>query len=110
MNTVYFLAFFSGFLNGALGTGGGILCLIFLMKLFSENKKAFAAVSFFLLPVTLISLAASEFTQNEFLLPVCIGGAAGGFLGNRALSKIKSDVLTKIFALFIIALGVKTLL
>ena len=107
---MYFLAFFSGFLNGALGTGGGVLCLIFLFKIFPESKKAFAAVSFFLLPITVISLSASDVIKNEFLIPVCIGGGLGGFLGNRALSKIKSDVLTKIFALFIIALGVKTLL
>lgn len=107
---MYILAFLSGAVNGLFGCGGGAVCAYLFSKVFSDKKKIFGSIPFFLLPISAISLIFAE-NQNIYFLPfVCLGGIIGGFLGNFFMEKINKKVLTKIFALSLIILGVKTLL
>ncbi len=107
---MYILAFLSGAVNGLFGCGGGAVCAVLFSKLFSDEKKMFGAMPFFLLPVCAVSLVFTQ-PKNVYFLPfVCLGGIIGGFLGNFFMKKIKKGILDKIFALLLIILGVKTFL
>ena len=104
----------AGFINGFLGTGGGIL-LVFLLGLVltdGEDKDnaardRFATVIAVIIPLSLVSAmiysdSVPPTLSAPFILPGMLGGAAGGFL----LDRINVKWLKKIFALMVIWAGI----
>lgn len=104
----------AGFINGFLGTGGGIL-LVFLLGLVlpdGEDKDnaardRFATVIAVIIPLSLVSAmiysdSVPPTLSVPFILPGMLGGAAGGFL----LDRINVKWLKKIFALMVIWAGI----
>ena len=104
----------AGFINGFLGTGGGIL-LVFLLGLVlpdGENKDhaardRFATVIAVIIPLSLVSAmiysdSVPPTLAAPFILPGMLGGAAGGVL----LDRINVKWLKKIFALMVIWAGI----
>lgn len=104
----------AGFINGFLGTGGGIL-LVFLLGLVlpdGEDKDnaardRFATVIAVIIPLSLVSAmiysdSVPTTLSAPFILPGMLGGAAGGFL----LDRINVKWLKKIFALMVIWAGI----
>ena len=102
--------FLAGFINGLLGTGGGIILIFALKYLYKDKelKDVFATT----LTVTLALSAVSVivyFRKNNlpiyesprFLLPALVGG----FLGAYLLEKINVMWLKKIFGILIIVAG-----
>lgn len=100
----------AGFVNGLLGTGGGIFIIFFLGKLYkdSDPKDNFASAIVSILPMSVIS-AGFYLTKNSFepkevypyILPAIIGGVTGAFL----LCKIKTEWLKGVFALLLVIAG-----
>lgn len=100
----------AGFVNGLLGTGGGII-LIFMMKYINKNisvKDTFAST----LSVTLVLSVVSAIMYCEkgnlpteqsvrYIIPACIGGCIGAFL----LDRMNTGLLKKIFCAIIIISG-----
>lgn len=100
----------AGFINGLLGTGGGII-LIFMMKYINKSisvKDTFAST----LAVTLVLSAVSAIFywsrgslqpsgSFRYIIPACIGGFIGAFL----LDKLDTGVMKKIFCAIIIISG-----
>lgn len=99
-----------GFVNGFLGAGGGMLlvpCIIPILKM--ETKVAHATAILIILPISLISgvIYALKGSFNfDIFLPCLIGTVVGGVLGTFILSKLKSDIITAIFSVVMIAAGV----
>ena len=104
----------AGFINGFLGTGGGII-LVFLLALVLDDgedadraaRDRFATVIAVVIPMSLVSaLVYSERVSPSlaapYILPGMLGGAAGGFL----LDRINVKWLKKIFALMVIWAGI----
>ena len=99
----------AGFLNGFLGTGGGII-LMFALGLAKDKieiRDRFAEVIAVITPLSLISsfiygknidIAAAE----PYILP----GIAGGIFGALLLCRINLDWLKRIFALMVIWAGI----
>lgn len=120
VRTVFFftVAIAAGFLNGFIGTGGGIL-IIFILRWFYRfhpdlyhPKDFFAAAILCILPISFISLLIYAPHQKiDFLsfLPTLVCGAAGSLLGAWLLDKIKLPFLNRLFALLIIWAGVSML-
>ncbi len=101
----------AGFINGLLGTGGGIIIIFALGKLFpdSDPKDNFASAIACILPMSVVSagfyLTGGSVALGEvgtYILPAIIGGILGALL----LCKIKTNLLKKLFALLIIWAGV----
>ena len=104
----------SGVVNGVFGTGGGIIAVFTLSHLpFFKNcfeKKDIFAMTLFICFLMSLSSAflyvrrglASISSALPYVLPAIAGGTAGAF----ALDKIKTGVLSKIFAFLTIYAGV----
>lgn len=100
-----------GFVNGFLGGGGGMLCvplLIFALGL--PDKCAHATAILIMLPISVVSFAVYAINMEiEWMLAlwVTIGSVAGGVVGSILLKNLSNSWLRAIFALIMIAAGVR---
>ncbi|MBQ8510861.1 MAG: TSUP family transporter [Clostridia bacterium] len=101
----------AGFVNGFLGTGGGIL-LIFALAMAPnlDVRDRFAAVIAVILPLSLLSAVvyggAADFSAaSAYILPGMLGGVCGGLL----LDRINVNWLKRLFAAMVIWAGVSFL-
>lgn len=100
----------AGFLNGFLGSGGGII-LVFAMASFSaesDTKERFATAVASVLPMSVVSVifymkseAFSFSDASGFLIPAALGGIFGAFI----MDKISPSFLKFIFASLMIFAG-----
>lgn len=105
----------AGFLNGLLGTGGGIAIIYTLNRLFPEEdpKDNFATSVSAMLPMSVVSagsyLSAGSFVLGDALVYIP-SAVVGGVLGALFLCRIKTGLLKKIFACVVIYAGVNMML
>ena len=103
----------AGFINGLIGTGGGILIVFGIKRLIERDEKAsrdvFANALAVMLPLSLVSAAlyasSGRFPVNDFqkyIIPTALGGFVGGIL----LDKLKNEYLGKTFSLLVVFSGV----
>lgn len=108
----------AGFVNGFLGSGGGII-LLYLFKNRAKGEKddstknSFAAVVATVLPLCAVSAVVyshkgmGDLSRLTVLaLPALIGGGLGAYLTD----KLNTAVLNKIFAVIVTVAGVNMLL
>ena len=105
--------FGAGAVNGLFGIGGGMI-LIPLLSLFTdwEDEKIFASSLSIILPMCLVTLAATALTGPVLWLdsiPYLIGSAAGGVMAGLWGRKIPMQLLHKALGLLIIWGGVRYL-
>ncbi len=103
----------TGAANGFFGGGGGMIVvplLTFLLKL--ETKKAHATAIAIILPISVVS-AMVYFLKGGFDfsagLPSGTGVIVGGIAGAWLLGKLSSELITRIFAVVMLAAGIKLL-
>ncbi len=112
-----FCALLAGFVNGMLGTGGGIILVFLLSRIMRKeagytSRDVFATVIAIILPMSAVSLFVYFKGGNvDFreALPYLPAGALGGVLGAFLLEKISIKLLKKIFALMVVYAGVRML-
>ena len=103
----------AGFINGLIGTGGGILIVFGMKKILEksggESRDVFANALAVMLPVSVISAAFYTATGRfpvadfqKYLIPAALGGLVGGVL----LDKLKGEALKKTFSLIVVWSGV----
>ena len=108
------LGIISGFVNGLLGAGGGIIVTYFLARsLNDENKKdggVFANAVATMLPISVFSfvvyLVRGYFSFDRGFLYLLLPGVLGGVLGAFLLSKVNSRVLKIAFSLLVAVSGI----
>ena len=102
---------FVGFANGFFGGGGGMLCVPLLDKALSEQTKvAHATAMLIILPISIasaITYVASGYFDLKLTLLVGGGVIVGGIVGAMLLKKLNSGVVAIIFAVLMVAAGVK---
>lgn len=104
----------AGFINGFLGGGGGVVVvalLLSVLKLHQKNAQATALVV--ILPLTLVSAIVYLLRGAVDWIPtlwVTLGVVVGGIVGALLLSKLKGNVVKIIFAVILIAGGMKLLI
>ena len=103
----------SGFINGFLGGGGGVIVVALLLTVVKLNQKnAQATALLVILPLTVVSAVVYLIKGSVDWVPtlwVTLGVVVGGILGALLLSKLKSNVAKIIFAVVLIAGGIKML-
>jgi hypothetical protein len=104
----------TGFVNGLFGGGGGMVVVPMLIFLLSYPvKTAHATAILIILPISIISgiiyASYGAFDMN-IGLPVTIGVVMGGITGAKLLSKLNSDIVTKIFSIVMFAAGIKMII
>lgn len=103
-----------GFINGFWGGGGGMICVPALTYLLSvPEKKAHATTIFIMLPLCIASFFIyyfKGFVQFDTKLWIITAGfVVGGVLGALLLKKINNTILQIVFAIVIIAGGIRLL-
>ena len=103
----------AGVANGFFGGGGGMLVVPMLVLLLGrEPKRAHATAILIILPLALVSglvytlLGSFDFAVG---IPAGLGVVAGGAAGAFFLKKINNEWLVKIFAVIILAAGLRML-
>ena len=101
----------AGFINGFLGGGGGVIAVALLLSVLKLHQKyAQATALLVVLPLTAVSAAVYIFKGSVDWIPTLwttLGVVAGGIVGALALNRLKGNVAKLIFALVLIAGGVK---
>jgi len=86
----------AGFINGLLGTGGGLIVLLGMLRVKEPQAAAHAASTACALLFTLLSVATytgAGQADAMLLLAVVPGMALGGYLGSRLLGRLPGRVL-----------------
>ena len=105
-----------GFLSGviaSMGLGGGFVLLIWL-TLFQElpQRTAQGINLLFFLPVALISVIMhlrSGLIDKKLVLSLIPGGIIGAVLGTLGSQAVGNELLRKLYALFLLAFGLREL-
>ncbi len=101
----------TGLCNGLFGSGGGIIAVPCMEKFLKvEKHKAHASAISIILPLTIISVY--YYIKNDYLIwglavYVSIGGSIGGYIGARLLKNIPTDILRKIFGVFMLMAAIR---
>lgn len=100
-----------GFVNGFLGSGGGMIAVPILEKAKKlENKNAHATAIAVILPLSLISSIIYSFNfELDWLTIVLLSltVTAGGILGSIFLKKLNGKVIRIIFASLMLIAGIR---
>ncbi|MCL2617774.1 MAG: TSUP family transporter [Defluviitaleaceae bacterium] len=114
MRRMYMAGVATGFLNGLLGAGGGMVMLLFLKRGTDlPAHKAHATSLAIMLPLSVLSAcvyAGSTQISWQTALWLCLGGMAGGFAGARLLKRVKPRYLGKVLGAVLIFSAVRMVL
>lgn len=108
-----FAGLFIGFINGLLGSGGGMVAVPLLERDGLDTKKAHASSIAVILPLSAISAALYLWHGDvaiSDILPYIPGGLVGSFIGTKLITKISPILLKRIFGAFAIWAGVRMFL
>lgn len=108
----YIIPIIAGFLSGIIGSmgfGGGGILIIYLV-IFTNTQQITAQginLVFFIPCATLATIIYFIKKQINFkpILPVISGGIIGALIAGLLLKNLYSDILSKIFACFLIITG-----
>jgi len=104
---------FIGVFNGLFGGGGGMVGVPALKKFGGlPQKKAHATTMFVMLPISIASMVI-YITRGGFDFAagvwVIIGVIIGGVMGALLLKKLNANIVAVIFAVLMLAAGIKML-
>ncbi len=103
----------AGFINGFLGGGGGVLIVALLLAVLClDQKNAQATALVIILPLTVVSAVVYFINGSVKWMPTLwatIGVVAGGIVGALLLGKLRNNTVKIIFAVIMIAGGIKML-
>ncbi len=105
------LAAAAGFVNGFLGTGGGIVLMAALCLVPKKSpltaKDKFATVIAVILPLSLLSaILYGESAPLTNAVPYILPGILGGVCGALLLDRLRVGFVKKLFAVMVIWAGV----
>jgi uncharacterized membrane protein YfcA len=104
----------TGVLAALCGVGGGLIMVpafVFLMAL--DQKSAVATSLAVIIAVSLVATAkyqAASLVKWQVVLPVMIGAVVTTWLATDWLKHLSNDLLTRIFAILMIIVGIRMLL
>ena len=96
------------------GSGGGTIAVPAMVHLLgADEHKAHATAISVILPLTVVSSVlyiSKGYADWGLTLKVTAGGIAGGYIGARLLNICPEKILRKIFAVFMVAAGIRMIL
>ncbi len=104
----------TGIANGLFGAGGGMLAVVVLERLCKlKSEDAHATALMVMLPLSIVSIVVYLIRGAitfDFVPIVTLGVLPGSFLGAKLLGKMRSLWIDRLFALLMLAAGVRLLL
>ena len=105
-----------GFATGILasmGLGGGFILVVWLTLFADVGQKAAQGINvLFFLPIAFIALILhlkNHLVNKTLVKKMMLGGIIGAVIGTLGSNVIANDLLRKLFALFLIAFGLREL-
>ncbi len=105
-----------GFVTGviaSMGLGGGFVLMIWLTVFAQVGQREAQGINLlFFLPIALISLIIhirGGLINKELLKKYILGGIIGALLGSLAMQSVPTELLRKLFALFLLSFGIREL-
>lgn len=108
--TVLSLSLLIGLISGFFGGGGGMLCVPLLRARGLEPKRAHATALLVILPISIVGAIIyiiNGYFDGTAALCAVIGVCLGGLVGAFMLDKLNNAAVSIIFALIMIAIGIK---
>lgn len=114
MNVIlWIISLITGFL-ASLGVGGGMILILFLTVFYGKEQLTAQGINLlFFLPIALLSViihAKNGLISKNNTLPAIAFGVLTAIAGAFIAEQIGSSALRKIFAVFVILIGIKELL
>ena len=113
----FLIPIIAGFLSGLIGSmgfGGGGVLIIYLVIFSNVPQITAQGINLiFFIPCAILATiiyAVKKQIQVKKIFPVIIGGIFGAILSNFFLKTIESILLSKVFAIFLIVMGITSLL
>ena len=113
---MWIISSIAGFLSGAVGAmglGGGAVLLIYLTVFqHTPQFKAQGMNLIFFIPIAVLAVIIYAFKKEikwKEILPLILGGLIGSGMGLMVSNAFGQDFVSKIFAVLLIALGLKEL-
>ena len=105
-----------GFATGviaSMGLGGGFVLMIWLTVFAQVGQREAQGINLlFFLPIALISLIIhirGGLINKELLKKYLLGGIIGALLGSLAMQSVPTELLRKLFAMFLLSFGIREL-
>lgn len=105
-----------GFLTGVLasmGLGGGFILVVWLTIFEEVGQRAAQGINLlFFLPIALISLIfhlKNHLVNTKLVKKIALGGVLGAVIGTYGAQLIDNELLRKLFAVFLLAFGLREL-
>ena len=105
-----------GFLTGVLasmGLGGGFILVVWLTIFEDVGQRAAQGINLlFFLPIALVSLVfhlKNHLVNKKLVKKIALGGVLGAVIGTYGAQLIDNDLLRKLFAVFLLAFGLREL-
>ena len=104
----------AGALSGLIGIGGGIIIIPALVFIFGLSQKMAQGTTLALLVPPIGLLAALTYYKHgyvdiKFATLIIIGFLIGSIIGAKFAVKLPTEIITKVFAISIILIGIKML-
>lgn len=114
MNIISIIAGFLSGLISSMGFGGGGILIVYLVVFANVPQlKAQGINLIFFIPCAILATIIYTIKKQidyKKILPVIIGGVIGATASGFILSKIDTSYLSKIFAVFLIIMGISSIL
>lgn len=115
MSTI--ISIIAGFLSGLIGSmgfgGGGVLIIYLVIFMNMSQLRAQGINLIFFVPCAVLAViiySVKKEIDYKKILPVIIGGIIGAVISSFLLKNINTDYLSKIFAVFLILMGITSIL
>lgn len=109
-----FIMLIAGALSAILGIGSGVFKVLAMDNMMKVPMKVSSATSNFMIGVTAAASAGAYFMRGdikpELACPVAIGIIIGSFFGAKAMPKIPTQTIKKVFVVVLIAVASQMLL
>jgi hypothetical protein len=104
----------AGFLSGMVGVGGGIIIVPALVYFLGFSQQAAQGTSLFMLLLPTGIFAVLNYYQKGYVewkvaLIIASTFLLGGFLGSKLAISLNQDTIKKVFAAFMVVIGIKML-
>lgn len=99
-----------GGINGLLSTGAGLILVPALIYVLNEDEYTSRGTTIFIaLILTIINIIIYRKLDIYItdIIPIVIGGCIGCFIGNKLLYRINKSILSLVFAVFTIIMGIE---
>ena len=107
------IAFLTG-ITASMGLGGGFILVIYLTVFAQMPQLAAQGINLvFFLPIAVVSLffhAKNKMIEKSVILPSVLFGVVGVFVGVWAATALGSEGLSKLFAGFVLLVGIRELI